>query len=654
MTALTPARLLFDHGVPRSVDFDDVYHSADGAVAQAETVFLGGNGLPERWQDGGSFQILETGFGLGLNFLVTWHHWQNLGVNLGVRPPLGSDPALNPALNPVLHFVSFEKHPLTHNDLAQALAPFIQLAPLAQQLLAVWPPLVSGYHRLEFDQGQVVLTLILGDIQKTLPQLRMAADAIYLDGFSPDKNPHMWNAPLFHNLARQCLPTTTLATWTVAGHVRRALEAEGFTVSREAGFGQKRERLVALFNKIPAAAFTHMATPARNAVVAHHVNPTRNTRHALVVGAGLAGCLTAEALSRRGWRVDLLDAHSGPAQEASGNPAGILRPMLSQDDNRASRLSRAAFLHAARLLQRLNRTGILQYKLCGVLHLAEDAEQETLQRAAIDHQGVAPLYAQFLERSEASACAGIKTEHGGWYFPQAGWVNPISLCQAALRAAEDRVQSHWNSPIAGLHREGGHWHATNSESAVLAKAPVVILATGSHVLPQAAHLPLESIRGQITQLGSDPFAPGTPVLCLSGYVISGLPSGICIGATYDNDTNPMPTLSSEQENLARLKRLLPDLADLGSDPKSGSEPKSTKSGPKGARVGFRAVSQDRMPIVGGLPTHEGLYTLMGLGSRGLVLGGLCAELIAAQLNGEPLPLEIELVEALSSQRFSKC
>ena len=646
MTALTPAQLLFDHGVPRSVDFDDVYHSADGAVAQAETVFLGGNSLPERWQDGRSFQILETGFGLGLNFLVTWHHWQNLRGTLGVRPPMGSDPVFDP----VLHFVSFEKHPLTHEDLAQALAPFTHLAPLAQQLLEAWPPLVSGYHRLEFDQGHVVLTLILGDIQHTLPQLRMAADAIYLDGFAPNKNPHMWDGTLLHHLARQCLPTTTLATWTVAGHVRRALEAEGFSVRREAGFRQKRERLVALFNKIPSAAFTHMATPARNTVVAHHVNPTRNTRHALVVGAGMAGCLASEALARRGWRVDLLDAHSAPAQEASGNPAGILRPMLSQDDNRASRLSRAAFLHATQLLRRLNHTGLLQYNLCGVLHLAEDAEQEMLQRTTIAHQGVAQHYAQFLEQAEATARAGIKTERGGWYFPQAGWVNPTSLCEVALQSAGARIQGHWNNPVVALHHHDGCWHATNSEGATLAQAPVVILATGSHTLSQTAHLPLVSIRGQITQLGSDPFAPGTPVLCLSGYVISGLPSGICIGATYDNDTNPEPTLSSQQENLARLKRLLPDLADLGSDPKSGSDP---KGGAKGDRVGFRAVSQDRLPIVGGLPAHEGLYTLMGLGSRGLVLGGLCAELLAAQLNGEPLPLETELVEALSPQRFKE-
>jgi tRNA 5-methylaminomethyl-2-thiouridine biosynthesis bifunctional protein len=148
---------------------------------------------------------------------------------------------------------------------------------------------------------------------------------------------------------------------------------------------------------------------------------------------------------------------------------------------------------------------------------------------------------------------------------------------------------------------------------------------------------------------------------LAGYVISGLASGVCIGATYDNDTNPLPTQSSQQENVTRLKRLLPDWNGIDAQQEGGSETCLARSNNLGSqaeaahimnRVGFRAVSQDRLPIVGSLPTHEGLYALMGLGSRGLVLGGLCAELLAARLNGEPVPLEIELAEALSPQRFS--
>src|SRR3954466_14349442 len=155
---LVPARLAFREAIPYSEAFGDVYHSAAGGLAQSRHVFLGGNGLPERWARRERFVILETGFGMGLNFLATWRAWKE-----------------DPSRCRRLHFVSIEKHPFTLEDLRALHRLYPELASEASELHARWPLLVSGGHRLEF--GNVVLTLFFADITQ-LRDLRLAADAI--------------------------------------------------------------------------------------------------------------------------------------------------------------------------------------------------------------------------------------------------------------------------------------------------------------------------------------------------------------------------------------------------------------------------------------------------------------------------------------------
>ncbi|MDH5210882.1 MAG: tRNA (5-methylaminomethyl-2-thiouridine)(34)-methyltransferase MnmD, partial [Betaproteobacteria bacterium] len=190
---LVPARLAFNaEGTPYSREFDDLYHSADGGAAQAHHVFLGGNGLPERWRGARRFTILETGFGFGLSFLATWDAWR--------------EDAARPAR---LHYVSVEKHPFTTQDLAVLHAPHAEFAALSEELRSAWPLLVPGLHRLEFENGRVVLTLAFGDAAALVPQLRLAADAIYLDGFAPAKNPDLWSSELLKSVARLAAPGAT-------------------------------------------------------------------------------------------------------------------------------------------------------------------------------------------------------------------------------------------------------------------------------------------------------------------------------------------------------------------------------------------------------------------------------------------------------------
>jgi len=225
---LESARLtLAPDGTPISEVYGDIYYSSAGGLAQARHVFLAGNELPARWQGRARFTILETGFGLGLNFLATWQAWRE-----------------DPKSCHELRFISLEKHPLAMADLASAHAVWPELEALAADLRRLWPPLVAGVHHLEFEGGRLLLTLIFADAAEVVPTLAVAVDAFYLDGFSPARNPELWSAGLCRSLARLALPGATVATWSVAGSVRRALSAAQFSVEKRCGFAHKRQMLV--------------------------------------------------------------------------------------------------------------------------------------------------------------------------------------------------------------------------------------------------------------------------------------------------------------------------------------------------------------------------------------------------------------------------
>ncbi len=232
-TPILPASLAFRaDGTPFCPRHDDIYHSASGALAQARYVFLQGNGLPERWRGQASFNVIETGFGMGVNFLATWSMWRT-----------------HPSRPERLEFVSIEKHPFSADDLRRAHAAIIDDAsinPLADELACAWPPLSPGVHRLMFASGALALTLVFSDIADAWPlalALGFTADAIYLDGFAPKKNPDMWTPDTFAMLARLAKPDATFATYTSAGLVKRALLEHGFVYRKTPGFAGKRAML---------------------------------------------------------------------------------------------------------------------------------------------------------------------------------------------------------------------------------------------------------------------------------------------------------------------------------------------------------------------------------------------------------------------------
>ncbi len=622
--SIEPARLAFrEDGIPFSEAYGDVYHSDSGGLEQARHVFVAGNDLPVRWKGRDTFTIVETGFGQGLNFLATWQAWRD-----------------DPQRCTRLHFVSTELHPFTRGDLAALHARHPGLEPLAQALQAHWPTLTPGLHRLHLEDGGVVLTLFFGDALIGLQQLQANADAFFLDGFAPVRNPDMWSDPLLGQIGRLAAPGATLATWSVSGAIRRGLAAAGFACQKIDGFGTKREML-----RGRREASTEGAIATRE-------------RHALIVGAGLAGTSIANRLAERGWKIDLIDSAPAPGAGASGNHAGVLRPLPSADDNRLARLTRAGTLYGTHHLRRLEALGHApRWEACGALHLSRDPAHLEKQRAVVQKLGFPVDFLRFVDGEEASGIAGWPLASGGWWFPDAAWVQPPSLCAANLAAWPQDLRLHFGRRMHRIAFRDGRWAALDETGACIAKAPVAILANGIGILDvdQAAPLPVRSARGQVSHLPAQAGSAPHVVVCRLGYVSPAIDGMRCAGATFSvDDEQPDLREDDHRENLAKLEFMLPGY------------PQPSNPSRLSGRVGFRPASPDRLPMVGPVPTvtridrdtplgaiprHPGLYAVSGFGARGLVWAALVAEMLASQLEGEPVPLERDLVEAVDPARY---
>lgn len=217
---------------PYSTIFQDVYYSSDNGLLETDYVFLQGNNLTPRWQQltTQTFTIIETGFGTGLNFLCAAKLWL-------VHAPK----------NASLHFISTEKYPLSLQEITSALQFWPTLNNLSGQFLAQYAALINSHKSIQLFDDRVQLTLLLGDATDSLTKLTTPADAWFLDGFSPSKNPEMWQPALLAQMTRLSKPNTTFATFTSAGMVKRGLQTAGFNVSKQAGFGKKREMLTGDF-----------------------------------------------------------------------------------------------------------------------------------------------------------------------------------------------------------------------------------------------------------------------------------------------------------------------------------------------------------------------------------------------------------------------
>jgi tRNA 5-methylaminomethyl-2-thiouridine biosynthesis bifunctional protein len=620
---LAPASVDWEANAPRSIFFGDIYFSGDGA-AEAAHVFIGGNNLAARFADARDFLIGELGFGTGLNILVTWDLWRRTKKRKGAR----------------LHFLSVEKFPLSRDDFARAHAAWPQFDRLSQILAAALPPAIEGAHRIILDED-VTLTLCLGDARAMLPAMEAEADAWFLDGFAPAKNPQMWTPEIFREVARLSKSGATAATFTVAGDVRRALQAAGFAVEKRPGFGRKREMLTARLDGPPTSV---RRTPW---FANDKLRRLSGGAHVAVIGGGVAAASLAFELSRRDIKTTLFAPH-GIADGASGNPAGLIMPRLDLSDESDARFFRIAYAHTLGVIETLQQqTGETFFNACGVL-LKSVSDEDRERHRRIKAAGLLPD--GFIEpRAE------------GLFFPQAGVIEPAKFCRALATKADLLAEE------ALAITENGESVNVKSSSGARRAFDAVILANGRDALKfvAARSLPLSGVMGQVDYfpqaaapahaIAFGPYAAPAPLN--NGF------GGLVIGATYENIASGDTATTSVRatiENIAAVAREIPALHTLRREDAI-------------ARAAIRCQTPDRLPVAGPLPdwnffsgayddlrqgkTREyppgaaqpGLFILSGLGARGLVTAPFAASILIAEAAGEPF--ERELAEAIHPARF---
>ena len=502
-----------------------------------------------------------------------------------------------------------------------ALAPRpVDASHLPQEWRVQWPPCVPGQHRMVSRDGLVTLDVLIGQPDACLAQLAARVDEVHL----------AWVPAAMPVLARLMVDGARLQAVHLEEAQRAELQKNGFV------FDESRLRAVFYARRGEHAAFT---APERRAIV---------------IGAGVAGAAACERLAARGWKVTLVERHAQPASEASGNLAGIFMPLMSKDDNIATRLVRAAYLYSLGRWKDLGGIGAaIEGVQSGVLHLARDGAHAQVQRQ-IAASGLYPReFARWLEAPEATAMLGAPAPDGAWWFEQGGWARPSSICAAMLDACGALLTRRFSSSALRLERGDEEWLVRDAEGGLIAAAPTVILAAGTGAVDfaQAAHLPLDAVRGQVTHLaeGSLPSLPF--VVCREAYMTPAHQGIVCVGASYDADADAEVRASSQHENIHKIAAIL-DVPAFDA--------------PLAGRTGFRCMAPDRLPLAGALPDPgvpgrcerlrdvprwPGLFGLLGYASRGLIWAPLAAELLACQLEGEPLPLESQLAAALDPARF---
>ncbi|AMO57259.1 hypothetical protein GZ77_16335 [Endozoicomonas montiporae] len=645
----THARLEWrENGQPVSSQYNDIYFSTQSGVEETVHTFIKPNQLPERFtglSTGECFTIAETGFGTGLSFLCAWQLFDDLAVN-GAR----------------LHFISTEKHPLQRQDFQRALSLWPLLKKQTSELTGIYQPACQGQQHFVFAGGRVRLTLLIGEVQDTLPDLYGSVDAWFLDGFSPSKNPDMWSINLFEIMAQKSHEQTTFATFTAARMVRDGLTRSGFNVEKASGYGKKRDMLFGQFRHTTSLSSVRPEWQLPKATAVQQ-------QHAVIIGGGLAGTSTARSLAQRGWQVTLLEQHPQLAAEASGNPQGIIYAKLSPHHTPLSRFILQGYLYSINLLNQLNDHQSPFWYQTGVIQFPTSEKELNRYQALAEQLPKDLLYMAGAEQIET--LSGFSIHHEGLVFPEAGWVKPAEFCHSLSDHPAIKIKTGHN--VSSLEKDDNEWILLNEQGKEIIRSEVVVVAAGTHCrkLSVLEHLPVKAIRGQITQLAqTDNSRRLSACLCSEGYIAPAAGNEHTLGATFDfNDSCQSVRSGDHQRNIAMLADRFPGVFSAFNE--NSSNPVIT-----GGRTAFRCTTPDYLPLVGpvinrdaflhtfaalqknaktlidGKPEYlPGLYINTGHGSRGLVTAPLSGEVIASMICGDSNVVEYSLLEALNPTRF---
>ena len=579
-------------GGPRSPRFGDMYFQADG-LAESRAVFLAGAGLPHAWAGRSRFTVAELGFGTGLNLLATLQLWA----------------ATRPCPQARLAMMSIEAFAMSREDAARALRLWPELAALARPLLAHWPDGRRGGRRIAWPELGAVLDLVVDDALPAVEGWDGRADAWFLDGFAPAANPAMWRPDLLAAVAARTAPGGRIASFTVAGAVRRALADAGLDVAKRPGFGRKRERLEAQAPGL-ASGLVPADPPAPRVVV---------------IGGGIAAAALMRALRAEGVAPLRIDAPGHVA--ASVNAAALVTPRLDAGLGAAARLHAEAFARAVTLYAVETPEAVIARGALQLARRPQDAERFA-RIAAWD--GFAPAS---LRMSAPEASAAELDEAAA----------PATLHLAdALVVEPAAVLARWLGPVApgavaAVAREAHEVVVHDATGAVLARGDAVVLACGAGLAPLLPGMDLRPTRGQAT---TAPVAFTGGAAAWGGYAIP-TRDGVLFGATHARgDTDARARLVDDAANLRTLTQARPAFAARLQD------------APLTGRAAVRLAAPDHLPLAGPIPGLKGVWTLGALGGRGFTLAPLLAEHVAAGIVGAPSPLAVDLAALVSPARMA--
>lgn len=672
------AKIKFDENdVPISTDFDDIYYSKQDGIEETDYVFVRHNALRDRWLNlpdvaGQAFHIVETGFGTGLNFLVAWH---NLRYVNKLR------------LHPIsLTFTSFEKFPVAQSDLKIALKNWPKLWFECRELIANYPSEFGAEATLNLSESKkgndqentkdtnetVTLKLLIGDVNDVLPTIDWIeadkADAWFLDGFAPSKNPDMWQPSLYQEMARLSKDTATVATFTAVGHVRRGLLETGFDVKKYPGFGQKRdmvasrsvENLVkhdAAFSSELRAKLLLSHTPPIPKLEGLHINNSKslNKLNVGIVGGGIAGLLLAQQLLLKSkfTTVTIYSADADVGMGASSNRQGAVYPLLQSNPSPLTLFYAEAYQFAVNYYKQwLPQLTDVNHGWSGVLQQAMNSEMANKFKHIAKEW---PQLCQFKSSKQSSRLAGVQTPYESLYFQDGLWLNPKQLCQSLknwMTSNPDfssRVEFKFNTPITDVSAELSDKHDVSVLCAGINTLSLQLINDEQTI----SHLPLEGVLGQVSAIPSDgALAELKTVLCHKGYITPHDGDLQCFGATFERQEN-----YSNKKVATKPAATIKNVEQIRNS--YSTETWATKLSSDDVveeNAAIRATSPDHLPIVGPLFDESwlqhyldkntgkfkrlekisefkknrlsNLLCLSGLGARGLTSGPLLADMLS--------------------------
>ena len=576
-----------------SEEFDDLYSSAKGAVAECNHVFIKGNNLNERFENLGEnskFYIGEIGFGIGINFLTTCKSWLD-----------------HTKQNQVLEFYSFDKYLFRLSDFKTLNVSCPDLKEYISELERNYPRNIQGAQKISLFGGRIILNLIIGEIDNTQEYIKLMdkVDAWYFDGFSPSKNPDLWSIKLFKCIHKSCHENTTFSTYTSSGLVKNNLTESGFNHSRAMGFSDKRHML-------------------KGTVDTQLKKNTSNTKVA-VIGSGIAGCVLSYTLAKKGIEVDLYEKSDSICSGASSHELLVTYPRLSAHDTAFGSFTLHSYIFATNFYKQLKTD---TWKKTGVIILNHDAATEKRQSSLLEKRADGEIY-RYIDPDEASELSGIDIKLNGLIYEDAGYILPEEMCKFLIESP--KINIFTSSHIKSIKKNREVFNLNIGEKKF--EYQNVCVCAGSETANIVDIDGISIKRGQVTHIESlDNVSRIKLPICAKGYISPRVNNIHLVGSSYSDSED---TDLSEEEHLYNLNNL-----KLVID-----EEMNVITG----QTGHRAVSKDHMPVVG---MKDGIYINTCHGSRASVTAPISAEIIASMIVDEAPPLMGRELESLSPERFN--